>query len=41
MNLVVKMLLVKDFQDYEIMAMSNGEKLEKWGKYYLLDQIHR
>ena len=30
------MLLVKDFQDYEIMAMSNGEKLEKWGKYYLL-----
>lgn len=36
MNLVVKMLLVKDFQDYEIMAMSNGEKLEKWGKYYLL-----
>ncbi len=30
------MLTVKDFKDYEIISMSNGEKLEKWGKYYLL-----
>lgn len=30
------MLLVKDFKDYQIIGMSNGEKLEKWGKYYLL-----
>lgn len=30
------MLLVKDFDDYEIIAMSNGEKLERWKYYYLL-----
>lgn len=30
------MLLVKDFDDYEILGMSNGEKLERWGNYYLL-----
>lgn len=30
------MLIVKDFKDYEIVGMSDGEKLEKWGKYYLL-----
>jgi len=30
------MLLVKDFKDYEIISMSKGEKLEKWGNYYLL-----
>lgn len=30
------MLLVKDFKDYEIISMSNGEKLERWGNYYLL-----
>ena len=30
------MLLVKDFDDYEIISMSDGEKLEKWGNYYLL-----
>lgn len=30
------MLLAKDFDDYEIIAMSGGEKLERWGKYYLL-----
>lgn len=30
------MLLVKDFKDYEIISMSNGEKLEKWNNYYLL-----
>lgn len=30
------MKLVKDFDDYKIIAMSNGEKLEKWGNYYLL-----
>ena len=30
------MLLVKDFNDYEIISMSNGEKLERWKDYYLL-----
>lgn len=30
------MLLVKDFEDYEILGMSNGEKLERWKDYYLL-----
>ena len=30
------MLLVKDFKDYEIISMSLGEKLERWGNYYLL-----
>ena len=30
------MLLAKDFDDYKIISMSNGEKLEKWGNYYLL-----
>ena len=30
------MEIVKDFNDYEIISMSNGEKLEKWNNYYLL-----
>ena len=30
------MLLVKDFDDYEIISMNSGEKLERWNKYYLL-----
>lgn len=30
------MLLVKNFDDYEIIAMSSGEKLERWNNYYLL-----
>lgn len=30
------MLLVKDFDDYEIISMSCGEKLERWGEFYLL-----
>lgn len=30
------MLLVKDFEDYEIISMSSGEKLERWGNFYLL-----
>ena len=30
------MLLVKKFDDYEIISMSEGEKLERWGKFYLL-----
>ena len=30
------MFTTEDFIDYEIIAMSNGEKLEKWGNYYLL-----
>ena len=29
-------MLLADFPDYEIISMSEGEKLEKWGKYYLL-----
>ena len=27
---------VNNFKDYEIISMSEGEKLEKWGNYYLL-----
>jgi 23S rRNA (cytosine1962-C5)-methyltransferase len=30
------MLIAKDFKDYELIETSNGEKLERWGKYYLL-----
>ena len=30
------MLTIKDFNDYKIISMSNGEKLEKWGNYTLL-----
>ena len=30
------MLLVKDFNDYEIISMNEGEKLERWGDYFLL-----
>jgi len=30
------MQVVDDFKDYQIIGMSNGQKLEKWGKYYLL-----
>ena len=30
------MLLVKDFDDYEIIGMNKGEKLERWKNYYLL-----
>ncbi len=30
------MLLAKDWKDYEILDASNGEKLERWGKIYLL-----
>ena len=30
------MQVVDDFKDYEIIGTSNGEKLEKWGRYYLL-----
>ena len=30
------MLVVNNFKDYEIISMSEGEKLEKWGSYYLL-----
>lgn len=26
---------IKDFNDYEILAMDNGYKYERWGKYYL------
>ena len=28
--------VIKDFKDYEIISMSEGEKLERWGKYFLL-----
>lgn len=30
------MLIDDEFKDYEIISMSNGEKLERWGNYYLL-----
>ena len=30
------MLITKDFDDYEIISMSDGEKLERWGNFYLL-----
>ncbi len=30
------MLVVDDFKDYELIDTSNGEKLERWGNYYLL-----
>ena len=30
------MLLCNDWKDYELIDCSNGEKLERWGKYYLL-----
>ena len=30
------MKLVKDFNDYQILDMANGEKLEKWDKYTLI-----
>ena len=30
------MQVVDDFKDYQLIGMSNGQKLEKWGKYYLL-----
>ena len=28
--------VIKNFDDYEIISMSEGEKLERWGSYYLL-----
>ena len=30
------MQYVTDFKDFELIDMSNGEKLERWGKYYLV-----
>lgn len=30
------MKIVRDFQDYEIIDSSRGEKLERWGNFYLL-----
>ena len=30
------MLITNEFDDYEIISMSDGEKLERWGKFYLL-----
>ena len=30
------MLVSKEWKDYEILDMANGEKLEKWGKYILI-----
>lgn len=30
------MLLSKDWKDYELLDMANGEKLEKWGDYILI-----
>ena len=33
---VIFVLVVNNFKDYEIISMSEGEKLERWGNYYLL-----
>lgn len=33
---MIFVLVVNNFKDYEIISMSEGEKLEKWGNYYLL-----
>lgn len=30
------MLISNDWKDYELLDMSNGEKLERWGKYILI-----
>ena len=30
------MIVASNWKDYEILDASNGEKLERWGKYYLL-----
>ncbi len=30
------MIISKDWNDYEILDMANGEKLERWGKIYLI-----
>lgn len=30
------MLIAKDWKDFEVLSCSNGEKLERWGKYHLL-----
>lgn len=30
------MYLSRDWKDYEIIAASNGEKLERWGEIFLL-----
>lgn len=30
------MIVSKDWKDYEILDMANGEKLERWGKYILI-----
>ncbi len=36
MVVVIKMNLIKDFKDYELIDCSNGEKLERWGNVILL-----
>ena len=36
MVVVIKMKLIKDFKDYELIDCSNGEKLERWGNVILL-----
>ncbi len=33
---MIILLVAKNWKDYEIIGMSNGEKLERFGKYYLL-----
>ena len=30
------MIIANNWKDYEILDMANGEKLERWGKYYLI-----
>ena len=29
-------MLLSNWNDYELLDTSKGEKLERWGKYYLL-----
>ena len=35
------MLITNEFDDYEIISMSDGEKLERWVSFIYLDQILR
>ena len=30
------MQVINDFKDYEILDMAHGEKLERWGQYFLV-----
>lgn len=36
MDVTMTMILSRDWNDYEILDMANGEKLERWGNIYLI-----